>query len=356
MVVQEHPACQPDQGEIAIDTLSFTLDLAAIGDYALSWQLLVPGLSGDPNDNFFVWQAFDALTRTIFGDVFSLAESFGSGRNFFNHSISLSDGAGFIAFGGNNTVVDRDGQEVTKRPRMQFYITGDGCARVKDWERVYRVLSEELSHCYPRITRVDIAYDDHDGRRDTDFARDLYMAGAFAGNGRPPKGQYIDDMDTGQGCTMYVGTRQTGRYLRVYEKGKQLGDPNSRWVRWEIELSAKQYDIPLQVLVRARETLAGSYQCLDWISNAKLIIQTAQKREKIEFQTLCMHGRRSYGKLIHYMISRRGMTPDQVVDQLMMTGVPGRLIWTVKSDSVGEVQSADKTHPHLYSQKETVSC
>lgn len=38
------------------------------------------------------------------------------------------------------------------------------------------------------------------------------------------------------GRTLYIGSRQSTAYLRLYEKGKQLGESDSTWVRVELEV------------------------------------------------------------------------------------------------------------------------
>lgn len=351
MVLQDHPACQHlDRGEVSIDTLSITLDLTAILDYATTSGYLVWNQVQDPlsNDSFFVWSSFQKLLAHIFGPSIEPEQDFRTGRNFFKYSLPLKNKAGFVAFGGNNVVVDYTGKNQVKPQRMQIYLSGEGCRMVSDWVFVHQVLTGMDEH-NPKITRVDIAYDDHEGARDVDYAADSYRAGLFAGNGRPPKGQRIDDMGSGDGCTFYVGSRDSGRYLRVYEKGKQLGDKESAWVRWEVELSSKQYDIPLCVLIRSRAYLAGSYPCLDWISRAKLIIETSKRREFIELNHLIAHGRRAYGTLINYLMARKGQTAEQVINQLIRDGVPGRLTWatTEHQEPPGPLRHS-AINPHLY--------
>jgi phage replication initiation protein len=358
MVLQDHPACQPDEGDVSIDTLSFTIDLAVIADLSpWHWRLIESGLAApEANDNHFLWHAFQVAIDHIFGtNVLRLGEKFTTGRNFFRNSIALENKAGFVAFGGNNQVVNYKGEKETRHERIQVYISGEGCRQVPSWEKVYKALSG-LTEFNPKITRIDIAFDDLKGKRDVDYARDSYRAGLFAGNGRPPKGQFIDDMGSSDGRTFYVGSRDSGRYLRVYEKGRQLGDKSSEWVRWEVELSAKQCDIPLRALVDYRSYLAGSYPCLDWIDTAKLTIESKKKREQIEFQHLVSHGRRAYGSLVNYMMIKRGMTPDQVVAALVREGLPGRLVWTSQEpESVAPAfTSHAEQHPHLYPEVHTV--
>ena len=54
--------------------------------------------------------------------------------------------------------------------------------------------------------------------------------------------------------------------MRVYEKGKQLGDTSSPWVRWELELHNRDRIIPWDVLLEPGKYLAAAYPCMDWVS------------------------------------------------------------------------------------------
>ncbi len=46
------------------------------------------------------------------------------------------------------------------------------------------------------------------------------------------------------GRTLYIGKRENGKMLRIYEKGKHLGNPVSSWVSVELELKGKNRIIP----------------------------------------------------------------------------------------------------------------
>lgn len=359
MVLQDYfERHSTDRGEICIDTLSFTLDLGALTELSpFHWQLVASGLeSPESNDNHFFWAAFQSLVAAIFGPhTFRIAQNFGNGRNFFRNSVQLEDKCGFIAFGGNNRVVNRKGQTEIRHERIQFYISGEGCRKIKDWNYVYEALTTHLEPYAPKITRVDIAYDDTVGRRNLEQARDMYFHGEFKGRGAPPSANFIDDMGSGKGSTFNVGSRETGKMLRVYEKGRQLGDKQSPWVRWELEINAKQYEIPFEVLLTPKEYLSGSYPALSWISRAKQTVSAKKKRAEIEFNHLVAHGRRGYGTLVNYMIAQMNLTPDEVVALLIREGKPGRLVWT--DQEVEEqmfVPDARVKNPHLYEQTHTV--
>lgn len=61
----------------------------------------------------------------------------------------------------------------------------------------------------------------------------------YAFNSLPALLKWAQRAPDGRGRTFYVGRRENGKLLRVYEKGKQLGAENSPWVRIELELHNK---------------------------------------------------------------------------------------------------------------------
>ena len=120
-----------------------------------------------------------------------------------------------------------------------------------------------------RLTRLDCAVDDYDGRFLTiEKVREWYAEGRFISNGRPPKATFISDEGSGGGCTFYVGHRRSGKVLRVYEKGRQLGDSSSPWVRVEVQLGNKHRPLPWEALSRPADVLAGAYPALESVSPA----------------------------------------------------------------------------------------
>ncbi|MFX7879297.1 replication initiation factor domain-containing protein, partial [Acinetobacter baumannii] len=42
----------------------------------------------------------------------------------------------------------------------------------------------------------------------------------------------------GKGRTLMVGARESGKMLRLYEKGRAEGDPNDNWQRAEVEFES----------------------------------------------------------------------------------------------------------------------
>lgn len=105
-----------------------------------------------------------------------------------------------------------------------FSMSGDGCAWVEDWGRTMDVCTEELQAF--ELKRVDVALDRFDGSHwhDVDAA---WSAGEFCppGGGKKPKAKPIDKRRPEDGRTYYVGSRESAKFYRGYEKGMQILGP-----------------------------------------------------------------------------------------------------------------------------------
>jgi len=229
----------------------------------------------------------------------------------YEHSWELGDGYGIFATGGKSV----GGTSLVS-------LSGEGCSVVKDWLAVHDFLNWRKA----RITRVDLAHDDYRGRISLESARNWFEAGDFhSGKGHPPTGQFIDDFGSGKGKTLYVGQRKNGKLLRIYEKGKQLGDPDSPWVRWELELHNKDRVIPLDTLIRPAPYLAAAYPVTAWISERQSRIETATRTTLIGLDVLTEYCSKSYGKLIWTLWKVQELTPLEIVERLAVEGIPSRI-------------------------------
>ncbi|WP_244952557.1 replication initiation factor domain-containing protein [Xanthomonas maliensis] len=148
---------------------------------------------------------------------------------------------------------------ITDDGEVCLVLSGQGCQHVPSWRHVHQVASDLGAH----ITRLDIAVDDLTGETfDIHHFHDLYLTGAFAMNGRPPQGSFVDDMGSDKGCSLYVG-QKGHKQLNVYEKGKQLGDPDSGHTRCELRLYAKRTELPLDALINPARYFGGAYPVLE---------------------------------------------------------------------------------------------
>lgn len=161
------------------------------------------------------------------------------------------------------TMVDLDGEIVGKigvheDGRVIVSVTGKGCAYVPSWPAV----EARLRRCGAHLTRVDIAVDDLEGQAfSVETFRQMYHQGEFNTGGRNPKSRFVSDEGSGDGNTLYIG-RKGHKELCVYEKGKQLKDPESKHVRCELRLWRNKLDLPLEALSNPGKYFGAAYKML----------------------------------------------------------------------------------------------
>lgn len=275
-----------------IDWLAFTVHLKAHYDLkALAADLL--GLFG--------------VSRT--GDS-------GHGWNGYSHRAMLGD-YGMMAWGG-----------AQQCDTAYVSLNAHGCALVADWEPI----EAWIARIEAKISRVDLAHDDFTGETyNVDALRAWYLGDGFIGkDGRKPCSMLIGDWDNEtKGRTYQIGSRASGKLLRGYEKGKQLGDAESPWFRLELELLAKNRLIPWEVLTKPGQYLAGAYPCLATLSECPSRIPASIKAAGTEYEALLRHIRRQYGQAINLVRLVEGKDLAHVLAKITRFGIPQRFVASI---------------------------
>lgn len=238
----------------------------------------------------------------------------GRGWNGYAQRLNIGEDVqyGLIAFGGGG-----------QRGTVHIELNATACALVPDWHTVQQ-WGESVG---AKITRVDLAHDDMEAKAvSIATARTWYEAGEFSSNGRPPAAKLIDDMGSGKGKTLYVGSRENGKMLRVYEKGRQLGDPSSPWVRVELELRGKSRLIPWDVLTSPTTYLAGGYPCLAFLSTEQDRIRTISKAVQITLASMLQYLQKTGGKSINVLMQAYSGDAFALVNAIKRDGIPRRLV------------------------------
>jgi phage replication initiation protein len=306
-------------GSVFIDTFSFTSSFPE--------SMLLDDGFGQNNDDLALGYINSLLKKL--GFCLTVANNYG--KNFYKNSAfieftdevrqeSESDAStiGFVAFGGNNNT-------------FHVYLTGFACDYLNAnslFPKVHALLESTKS----KINRCDTAFDCLNGERTVDDVVDWWEAGEFKTKGNTPK---LYNM---QGCwlpedqhsrTFYVGSRESTKYFRAYEKGHQLGDLNSMWVRFEIEFKAKNKAIiPLDIILNPSFYLRNSYDCLSWIpsiSDGVGIAYAIKTKVDITLDQAKIHAKKQYGKLLNVMVEL-GFSSDHILSDLSRCGVPSRLV------------------------------
>lgn len=300
---------ETEQVGVVIDWLAVSVDFPAVLDTA---GLLddAPALYGDLDGviGSCAPMVARALLDQFLPDLFQLGEQ-GRGR-FYAWRFSLKDASGehvgLIEFGGINTIRE-DG---TRTARIE--LTGGGCriyetSSGSDHAQRWSLLASLLGCFDARITRIDIAADDFLGSYPVAWAIEQYNGGQFDKRGQRPKARLIDDMGNRTGKTFYVGSRKSEQQLRVYEKGREKGDPNSEWVRYEGEFHASnRRELPLDMLCDPAPYLVGAYPVLDFVAGIGERLRIATE----EMLASCVRAvrvfRHQYGPMVNALLHASG--------------------------------------------------
>lgn len=237
---------------------------------------------------------------------------FSSSVKLFAHHGSVCSPIGCVAFGGDS-----------QGGRWLFQLTGSGCQFVKDWAGI----SDLMESLGGKLTRVDLALDFLAGEHSVDEAVTLYQMGGFKCGGRNPSSRLDGDwIGIDNGRTLYVGRAANGKMLRVYEKGRQLGDPASEWVRFEVQLGSRDRVLPFSCLTACDAFFAGCYPALEsMIEVAAEAIPTHRLGGELTMQHLLYHLKRCYGKVVDVACGPLSAEYAQFVEAVRIVGVPKRL-------------------------------
>ncbi len=218
---------------------------------------------------------------------------------------------GYIAYGGKS-----------QKNTIHVELNANACAIISNWDSVQTWLEEH--RC--KITRTDLAYDDFEGVTvNMEKCLQWYEDGLFQGAGRHPKPKFINDFDTGAGKTLYIGKRENGKLARMYEKGKQLGDPDSPWFRIEVELRSKSRIIPLDIITKPGQYLAATYRPFNFISKIQNKIDVVIKGSNMSYLQMVDWLKSTGGKAINAMLQVENGDIESVISQIVRDGIPKRL-------------------------------
>ncbi|MCR6687090.1 replication initiation factor domain-containing protein [Pseudoxanthomonas sp.] len=295
-----------------------------------------------------------ALADHFFPDLFALGDP--SRGRFYNWRVALRSGdnhVGLLEFGGINTIR----QDGTVTARLE--LTGDGCRLYEassgsDHAQRWSLLASLLGALDARLTRVDIAADDFTGQYPVQWAIDRYNDGAFDKRGQRPKARLIDDMGNRTGKTFYVGSRKSEQQLRVYEKGREQGDPESPWVRYEGEFHASnRRELLLDMLIDPAPYLIGAYPVLDFVGGIGERLRIATEKLVANCKRAVIHFRRQYGPMLNAMLHAAGGDEATLARLVLGTARQALPAWCPRPDDAAQLLTAILFAPvgHIEGQK-----
>lgn len=283
----------------------------------------------------------EAIAAHFVPGLFELGEQ--SRGRFYNWRFALrhdDNHVGLLEFGGINTMR----QDGTYTARLE--LTGDGCRLYEassgsDHAQRWSLLASLLGALDARLTRVDIAADDFPGKWPVQWAIDRYNEGAFDRRGQRPKARLIDDMGNKTGKTFYVGSRQSEQQLRVYEKGREQGDPESPWVRYEVEFHASnRRELPLEMLVDPAPYLVGAYPVLDFVGGIGERLRIAAEKVLANCKRAVANFRRQYGPMLNAMLHASGGDEGMLARLVLGTARSSLPVWCPRPDDAAQLLTA----------------
>lgn len=263
-----------------IDWINITLDATQFfGSNALSQQ-------------HQQMQAINQVSKMLLKTIgFAVDVECETGRNFYDRCFMLENKAGFVCIGG-------------QKDTILIMINGVGCNyALLNWE--FNLFERLRTLQRVVITRIDLAYDSFDKRWLTvDLFDTVHSKGGFNKGGRNPEVEYRGNWKNpnGRGRSLYIGSRKSSKFCRIYEKGKQLGDPKSYWLRIEVEFKSRDIYIPLSVLLHPTDYFIAAYPCFFLIEESDFLSRydTRNKNELLTFDKAFELVKKQYGRYLHF--------------------------------------------------------
>lgn len=283
----------------------------------------------------------DTLTFTVKEDVFLRPDQLGTEEEIAcNVSADLADIMGFGLFAKQNgrngyTTSYKLGSETAnygfvamggakQRGTVCIYFTGEGLVAAKDgWEsRLYHFIKDYAP--FARITRCDLAHDFLNGEYMPERALKDWENGLYTSRQSCPVAECVGSdwlINEGRGKTFYVGSRKnSSRFARIYEKGKQLGDKESPWVRVELEMKNRDLIIPHEVLIEPGRFLTGAYPIFEQLfQEFDEVIAKPERIKKIQdvgHEHVLKYASMQVSPAIK-MLMEMGFTDSQIVETLL---------------------------------------
>jgi DNA relaxase NicK len=220
--------------------------------------------------------------------------------------------------------------EGDRRGSICISLSGNGCRWIPQDLESRRDLAKRLQLIEAKLTRLDIAVDDLTGElikiHELKVQAEAGKDGSFCSNGRPPEAQFISDLGSGKGCTLYVG-KKGHKQLCIYEKGKQLGDPTSSYTRCELRLYGNKLELPLEAIVDLEGHFAGAYPMLgDFILGEATKLMVKERQADCTVEAFIRVTRQQVGTGINLMLAALGEHNfrELFIASLLRDGVPGR--------------------------------
>ena len=257
-----------------------------------------------------------------------------------------------IILGGDQILgyVDYGGE--SQRGWSRWDMSGAGCSFVDRWD----LLAQSLPSIGGELRRVDVALDFFDGEVGHDSVLAAYEAGAFCRGGRPPKMRKVEGSCPTDGRTIYIGSRESSKFIRCYEKGWEMvakgkvpeglkagiesvyfrrGVPSHPRDYYRLEVELKAVDrlfLPLDVLVNPDSYFSGAapyFADLVSVAPSRPLEPPTDVQQVLTVSSSMDHCSRAYGGLFRALVELYGddqATKAKLFDALCSDRPSDRLV------------------------------
>lgn len=292
----------PADNEIAvIDWVNFTDSVATLNTKFVN-ALTDDQIINETELNFQMALEIEKHIEHIFGLQLTLVDK--GKKNMYQSSFEIGDKCGFVCVGG-------------QRNTYLVMLSGRGCSLAAEgWEqRLYTFLTTVATR--GKLTRVDIAHDDFEGKNiNVDWGNMMDGMGGFQNGNRAPNVEHKGNWKrpNGKGRTLNIGSRESGMYLRLYEKGRAEGDPDDNWQRAEVEFKSRDRILPFTMLLSPSEYFIASYPCFQFLAEDKqpARIETMVKAAQINAHAALEIIKKQYGKYIN--VFKQVFEPEELIN------------------------------------------
>ncbi len=257
-----------------------------------------------------------------------------------------------VVLAGDQVIAWIDYGGDSQRGWSRWDMSGEGCSWVSDW----RAAADCLNGMGAELRRVDIALDFFEGEVGHDSVLAAYEAGAFCRGGRPPKMRKVEGSCPTDGRTIYIGSRESSRFIRCYEKGWEVlskarvpecfksgienvyfrrGVPSHPRDYYRLEVELKAVDrlfLPLDVLVNPDSYFSGAapyFADLVFVAPSRPLEPPTDVQQVQTVSSSMDHCSRAYGGLFRALVELYGddqATKAKLFDALCSDRPSDRLV------------------------------
>lgn len=171
-----------------------------------------------------------------------------------------------ISYGADDERFYKDPSKVRTDMGICVNLSGTGCRTFEsyghgDWFRLLGYLfrdteviaQNEMKFKRYNITRLDLAYDDHNGLLDINLVEQDVRERNYISKAKYAEVIWSDDQnDDIQGMTIQIGSDKSDVKIRIYNKAAERGFKDRHWVRCELQLRNERAFVAASELVKYR--------------------------------------------------------------------------------------------------------